>query len=199
MQEQERRALREAAARRLGLAGADEVQLAVVKPLVRTTGPVSQRRRETLRAGLIELAARSSAEAAPEPGASGDEDRASSEVERVCRACRGYCCRHGAEHAHLNADDLKRRRDEFPGRTDADIADLYVGFAPRRAYRGSCIFHAATGCALPRQLRSTICQRFYCSPMDELRARASGEGVTLVVFPEHPARRALLIGRDQAP
>jgi hypothetical protein len=41
---------------------------------------------------------------------------------------------------------------------------------------GSCINHGATGCSLPREMRSDTCNDYFCNPMRAWQARcASGE------------------------
>jgi len=180
MYEQEKWELRAETARKLGLASADDVALAVAKPLARPTARVSGRRRQRLRARLAEL------EDQMEPIAEAPQaDAPSALLQAACGACRGHCCRDGGEHAYLKPEDLARARAALGGQPE-DMVELYLGFVPRRSYQGSCIFHSAKGCALPRALRSSVCRNFLCSPLAALQARTRN----------HPAKAALVLFQD---
>ena len=36
-----------------------------------------------------------------------------------------------------------------------------------KVYENSCIYHTETGCSLPRELRSNICNNFFCQPIKD--------------------------------
>lgn len=76
-----------------------------------------------------------------------------------CATCRGECCTAGGTHAFLREDSLLRVRAQFfedgHAMDEAQLAAEYASYLPARHYRGSCVFHTANACALPRGLRST--------------------------------------------
>lgn len=199
MYEQEKWELRDKAARDLGLASAEDVELTLIRPLARKTGPVSKRRREHLRARLNELASQLDDTTGPPPDLEG-ENLGSHLFETVCGACRGYCCRDGANHAYLTSRDLRRGLIELSERGAQALAELYLSFVPDRAYSRSCIYHSAKGCALPRRLRSRTCTNYLCRPMAMLaaRAREPDSKAELVVLPQSRRRQLLIPGTPLA-
>lgn len=96
-----------------------------------------------------------------------------------CATCRGDCCTAGGTRAFLTADSLMRVRAQrvtlgVPGESPDAIAALYLDRLPAVHYEGSCVFHARTGCALPRGLRANLCNRYQCGELTQL-SRALGE------------------------
>lgn len=96
-----------------------------------------------------------------------------------CATCRGSCCTAGGTRAFLTADSLVRVRAQrvtlgVPGESPDAIAALYLDRLPAVHYEGSCVFHARTGCALPRGLRANLCNRYQCGELTQL-SRALGE------------------------
>lgn len=89
-------------------------------------------------------------------------DRAREVVDRACQTCGGNCCRHGAEHAYLDAASVRRVWDSKPELTELELVDSYLRCVPQTAHEHSCIFHTDRGCSLPREMRSNTCLEFYC-------------------------------------
>jgi len=89
-----------------------------------------------------------------------------------CATCRGECCTAGGTHAFLKEDSLRRVRaqlaDEGAPLTAESLEALYASHLPVRHYRGSCVFHTTTACALPRSLRSDLCNRYLCGGLTQL-------------------------------
>ena len=53
---------------------------------------------------------------------------------------------------------------------------------PAASYQESCVFHASTGCTLPREMRSAVCNTFYCHALEQQRARlSSGEALPTLI------------------
>ena len=88
----------------------------------------------------------------------------------VCTACRGSCCRSGGDHAYITEETIARTLHAHPDRTPAQIVDSYLKHLPAETYLNSCIYHSATGCGLPRALRSSTCNRHLCGKLQNLRA-----------------------------
>lgn len=92
--------------------------------------------------------------------------------DRLCTLCKGGCCYAGKEHAYLSVTTIKRYMDshqEIPG---AQILDLYLSHLNEETITNSCINQTATGCALPRELRSDICNAFFCDPLKSYQRKA---------------------------
>lgn len=91
----------------------------------------------------------------------------------ACALCKGDCCLSGGEHfAYLTADTIRRRRKARPEATASEIASEYLSFIPRRAVAGGCFYQAAAGCTLPRELRSDVCNGYFCDELHRFRSQA---------------------------
>jgi hypothetical protein len=102
-------------------------------------------------------------------------------VAAACGTCRGSCCTAGGTHAFLKADSLIRvrahRAPTLPD-TPSAIRALYVDALPARHYRDSCVFHTTGGCALPRGIRSNLCNRYQCGGLTQLSRALADSGGT---------------------
>jgi hypothetical protein len=98
---------------------------------------------------------------------------------RSCATCRGECCTAGGDHAFLRADSVARIRNDHQSLGDAGLLALYNAHVPQRHYRGSCLFHETTGCALPRTLRSDLCNRYICGGLTQLTSALDATGGTM--------------------
>jgi len=94
-------------------------------------------------------------------------------VATACTACGGHCCRKGGNDGFLDTHDLVRiSRALRLNRTKLEAA--YTAAVADATYQDSCIFHAAGGCTLPREMRSRICNAYYCGPLERhLKDRAA--------------------------
>jgi len=87
---------------------------------------------------------------------------------RSCATCRGECCTAGGDHAFLRNDSILRIRAEQPDVDAASLLAQYVHHLPVRHYCGSCVYHTTTGCTLPREIRSSLCNRYVCGGLTQL-------------------------------
>ena len=89
----------------------------------------------------------------------------------ACATCRGSCCRLGAaSHAFQTGDSLRAYRLQYrPDASDAEILAAYRAHLPERSLTGGCVYQAETGCALPREMRSGICNRYLCDGLLALK------------------------------
>ncbi len=85
--------------------------------------------------------------------------------EKLCTECKGGCCIAGAEHAYLSVFTIRTMMDANPHYSTEDILDLYLSHISPQSVKGSCINQTDRGCALPRDLRSDICNGFFCEPL----------------------------------
>ena len=80
-----------------------------------------------------------------------------------CAVCGGACCGNGGEEAYLKANTIRKCLAADP---DLDVEALrkrYLSLVPARSHEGSCIYHAETGCTLPRSMRDRTCNSFTCN------------------------------------
>ena len=101
---------------------------------------------------------------------------------RSCATCRGECCTAGGDHAFLREDSLRRMRAQHPDRTAAHHLQAYADLLPARHYRGSCVYHTTDGCALPRDMRANICNRYVCGGLTLLKRAMQAAGGATPVF-----------------
>ena len=94
----------------------------------------------------------------------------------ACATCRGHCCRHGGERAYLGADRMQRHLAEHPEHGPDDVLNAYLVHVGRHTIDGSCVYHGARGCTLPREMRSDTCNRFYCGPLHDLKRALATDG-----------------------
>jgi hypothetical protein len=93
---------------------------------------------------------------------------------RLCAFCGGGCCTKGGERAYLDAATLRRFMDAQPGIADEAVLQAYLDRVAPVTRSGSCINQTATGCSLPRAMRSDVCNRFACEPLARLEAAQEG-------------------------
>lgn len=89
-------------------------------------------------------------------------------IQVSCGACRGNCCSYGEDRAYLFPNHFRRLLRDHPGRSREEILTAYLSRLPERVYRDSCVYHSETGCALPRELRSNLCNTYLCGPLSEV-------------------------------
>jgi hypothetical protein len=120
----------------------------------------------------VALAAASSTDEAPVDGDDDvdplDQELAQDSTRRVaaavCSACRGRCCYPGNKNnAFIETRTLQRYARVHTGVTPEDVVAAYLAHVPQRHFEGSCVYHTARGCSLPRAMRSATCNRFACS------------------------------------
>jgi len=180
MYEQEKWELRNAVGTRLGR-DAQSVGLGLFTAFARRTVPMTRVRARAFQQHLqlqLEKATSTMPTHAPRVPDRDAERLQELPLGSVCSRCRGHCCRDGGNHAYIGAGTLARVAS-YLGTTQDDVVAKYLSFVPKRSYADSCIFHTASGCALPRELRSDICTRYYCSSLIRL-------GRSLLESPSQP-------------
>lgn len=91
-------------------------------------------------------------------------------LAKICAVCRGFCCFYGAtRHAFLDIETMRRFCDQRPGWSTNDVVAEYSRYLPARHCETSCVYHAETGCALPRDMRADICNRYECHGLKDAR------------------------------
>jgi hypothetical protein len=95
-----------------------------------------------------------------------------------CAACRGMCCRTGGEHAYIRSDTMVAYLRRYPTHDDDTIVAHYRTYRRPRTMTHGCVFQVDDGCALPRDLRGSTCNTFYCTGLNMIRGQyAPGDPV----------------------
>ncbi len=88
---------------------------------------------------------------------------------KACSLCRGGCCGLGEEHAFLKKETVLRYVSMFPDHKPEQIPDAYLAYLPEKSFEDSCVNHIETGCTLPRDMRSNVCNGYLCDPLVKIR------------------------------
>ena len=110
-------------------------------------------------------------------------------------ACRGFCCRLGEDHAFLRPATLRRFHRAHPELTGPQVVDAYLACVPKESAEGGCVFQGRQGCALPRAMRSDVCNRYLCEDLERAGTLAAGTGKPLLAVSidgETPLRTVLI-------
>jgi hypothetical protein len=123
-------------------------------------------------------------------------------LDAACGVCWGACCAYGGNAAFIGGATVRRLRRARPELSDADIVEHYLSAIPERTVENSCILHGQSGCALPREQRSSICNDFWCRPVRDWQrkelARAEARPVAVVIVHENHALRSAIVTIDPA-
>lgn len=173
MREKDKDQIRARVAEGLGLAGPQKVGLFVLPATTTGMEPVTRARKDQLAASIeAEFDARIDKTKVPETPTRLDD----ASILALCGTCRGACCKWGEDHAYLTRSVLTRVKRELKFADEASLLESYLDRVPGLARRGSCVFHGAQGCALPRSMRSETCNRYLCYPLKQLGADSSRPG-----------------------
>lgn len=164
--------LRDRVVTEFGLREPDSFRLTVVPAATARLVNLPERRRRALRDHVNALI--SQAVGLPAPPSSAEEP-ASPPTEResqlqtvlgkACACCQGFCCGGGGDRAYLTVETIQRIRAAHPGQRPRDILAAYLERVGHRTVEGSCVYHQADGCALPRALRADLCNRHFCKAL----------------------------------
>lgn len=102
-----------------------------------------------------------------------------------CATCRGYCCRTAGEHAYVMVGTIDRVRAQRPHAGPDEIANLFVDRLPDASNDGSCVFHTATGCTLPFEVRSDVCNTYFCEDLTAYSIEQNESSPTRAFFIAH--------------
>jgi hypothetical protein len=111
--------------------------------------------------------------------------------------CRGACCTGGDTHAYLDERTLARVRRDRPDLGVQAILRLYHASIAAVTFEGSCVFHGAAGCTLPRMLRSDLCNSFYCKGLQSVvQAGSAASAVSITASDGAVAGRSAILHRS---
>jgi hypothetical protein len=150
----------------------ESLALAIVPAFNQPVKRLTRKRRQEFRAFLLKLideAVNAGAGSVQSEQTEADSANGihSSITRSACATCRGYCCRNGGVHAHLDIPAIRKFMDANPELKPHKVARAYLSKLPSKSFEHSCVYHGESGCGLPREMRSETCNSFYC---DELRA-----------------------------
>lgn len=159
-----------------GFRESDSFRLTVVPAATARLVNLPERRRRALRDHVNALIGQTAGLPAPPPPV---EEPASPPTEResqvqavlgrACACCQGFCCEGGGDRAYLTVETIQRYRAAHPGQRPRDILAAYLERVGHRTVEGSCVYHQAEGCALPRALRADLCNRHFCKALVEFQ------------------------------
>ena len=122
------------------------------------------------------------------PQDSGTEE-VSLRLAKTCETCEGSCCSRGTQNlAYLKEDALYRAAHYLGTKSLAKVIDAYVDHIPKLHVKNSCFYHTSTGCALPREMRSTICNTYQCGAaqaVSKMTAELAPDVPVIVVAGHH--------------
>ncbi len=142
----------------------------VVPANTRCLIPIVSERRARLLAH-IRLLLREELAKAPPRSRTQTHDGRDRAIDAACGTCRGFCCLNAGDHAYIDAHAVRQVR---ASRLEADLSQLseeYLSRVPKLVFEDSCIFHGCGGCALPRHMRSNVCNSYVCDGLSLLRSR----------------------------
>ena len=134
-----------------------------------------------------------------EPVEQPEQEPLSALFGQACATCRGNCCTRGGTHAFQTLDTLERWFELHPEATVDDCRDAYFAHLKPNSIEGSCVFHGAGGCELPRDWRADMCNTWICHSLQQLRKNhvLHGKSITIIVATEPGvARRANVVRSD---
>lgn len=113
-------------------------------------------------------------------------------LNATCILCQGDCCTLGRYRlAYLDARDIAAFRHARPDWSRDQIREAYRGQIPELSIKNSCLFHGDRGCALPRDMRSLLCNSWQCRSRAELGRQIEKDGkirsVVVALAEDHDA------------
>ncbi len=100
----------------------------------------------------------------------------------LCAYCAGRCCAYGSSQAaFIGAATLRRWLQAHPGASVEDAIADYLRRLPAEHVQGQCCYQNSSGCVLPREQRSDICNRYRCAALGQLGAATAANPDTAAV------------------
>jgi len=93
--------------------------------------------------------------------------------DHVCSFCKGGCCANGGDNAYIEAITIKRYVVVNPEVSADEILEKYLSCLVEHSVTDACINQTPSGCCLPRELRSDVCNAFYCDPLKAFHEKHS--------------------------
>jgi hypothetical protein len=100
---------------------------------------------------------------------------------RMCGMCQGGCCAAGGNAAYITSATIKREKKCHPGLSDEDIVQVYLSRLSAQTITNACVNLTNTGCVLPTEMRSDICNGFHCDTLSAWHDRPREERANTVL------------------
>jgi hypothetical protein len=88
---------------------------------------------------------------------------------KACSICKGGCCSIGEEHAFIKQETIFRYMSNHPDQKPEQVLEAYMAYLPDESFEESCVNHTETGCSLPRDMRSHVCNGYVCESLIKLK------------------------------
>jgi hypothetical protein len=182
--EAEARELRRRGAQALGIDDSEAFPLAVIPSTTLEMVELPEHRRHAFRERLAsiidEAVARRAAGEPVEPDVAGEppappRPELAAVFGGACATCKGFCCRTGGDRAWLTTGTMQRYMDAHPEQGPGEVLEAYAAHVRPETVLGSCVYHQLDGCSLPREMRSDICNRYFCDGLHAFRRSLSDE------------------------
>jgi len=178
------RKLRDQGAAAVGIREPESYPLTLIPSFTAPATNLPERRRRALRDHITLLISRATmGQGSSGQGAIGTAGAATvmapgaqAVLGRACGQCHGNCCKRGGDHAYLKVATIRRYLETHPSLRPRDVLAAYLACVGNKTYKGSCVYHRSDGCALPREMRSDICNQFFCDELKEFQHDISGTG-----------------------
>jgi hypothetical protein len=171
-------AFRNASAKALGIPKPESYRVIVTPANLRPIAPLPRRRRYRFLKRLKPWAESALSDGANPTRLGQNNSTPLSIMDIACANCGGICCLRGGTGAHLSRDTIHLFAIRSAITHSREILEAYSRRLPEKIYQGSCVFHSAEGCRLPRSMRSAPCLNFNCGGIVELRLRMGLDGET---------------------
>jgi len=90
---------------------------------------------------------------------------------QFCSTCKGSCCEPGATNmAFIDPNLLEKTRGALRLESTEDAIQHYANLMPDQHVKGSCYYHGASGCVIPREQRSDVCNAYKCHALRSFQA-----------------------------
>ncbi len=177
-----------------------DVSLLAVPAVVAALSAPPMERRERFRESVSAAVAATGTASAEPQDAPTDEPGDAAVRSVACGLCRGDCCRYGGDTAYIDREVVRRIRALCPDLDDAGLVAMFMDAVPHRTVEGSCILHGETGCGLPREHRSHVCNNYYCRQIRNWArdsARTGARPVAVLAQHENEVVRSMLVDEEK--
>ena len=89
-------------------------------------------------------------------------------LHSACSACKGGCCSAGKDSALISLETIKKAMDYLQTSDPNKVVRAYLDKLPDTVVEDSCIHHGTMGCTLPNEMRSAICNGYYCEDLKKV-------------------------------
>jgi hypothetical protein len=95
--------------------------------------------------------------------------------EHLCATCKGGCCPEGGNIAFLRVSTMMRIRKMLPDHSAEELLNEYISRLSEQPIKNSCINQTQSGCSLPRELRASVCNVFFCKDIRDIHDKFENE------------------------